>query len=161
NGAVNGGARIMTVDHTRVGDDGTASASAAPITVTINNLTFAGAATTLAEGGALQNNGDTVTLQTTHFENNSDTGAQGGADHTLGCTLPIRQSSFVNNSTVSYGGAVEFSGGRGTIENSTFSGNKTTSAGLGGGGAVDIFSGATVTLANNTFSGNTTAAAAF
>src|SRR5262249_18282876 len=161
NGATNGGARIMTVDHTAARDDGTGSFNpATPITVVINNLTFAGAATTTlldGAGGALRNIGDNVTLQATDFENNSDTLADDGAVRSNGGTLTIRQSSFVNNSSAFSGGAVGFSGGTGTVENSTFTGNKTT--GAGGGGAIDIFDGATVTVANNTISGNSTATA--
>ena len=97
----------------------------------LNSLTLInGRPSTIVNGGAILNRG-TLTVTQSTFDGNMTTvaGAGGGAIFNLGTSsvATIQNSTFVNGES-SNGGAL-YNLGTLTVDNSTFAGNKTTSAG--------------------------------
>ena len=98
-------------------------------------------------GGVLYNTG-TASITDSTFENNS--AYNGGAIANAGGNLYIEGSNFNNNSTSEgNGGALNLTGGKTTVSDTTFSGNSATS----NGGAINV-SGGENTFTNTTFSRN-------
>ncbi len=151
----------------------------------ISGLTFQGGLETsdIYGGGAILAGGGpncSLTLTNCIFQNNAisptaintgGTNSGGAVEFNGGGSLIINNCQFINNTVPKgEGGAVRYflenllSAGNGvcTITNSTFTGNSTTGAGVGDGGALAISAqgrlvgGVTlaVTVNNNTFTGN-------
>src|SRR4051812_7164740 len=105
-------------------------------------------------GGAINSAGN-LTIVGSKFENNQASNS-GGAIYVggSGAQTIIRDSWFTGNSVQAGGGAIQNQALM-TIDNSTFSGNQTSTSGSGSGGAIDNNGGGDLTITNSTFSGNT------
>jgi hypothetical protein len=120
----------------------------ADVTVTIRQVTLTHGASTLDQGGAIQNQGD-LTLQDTLVSSNNAGQAGGGLMNFPGSTALIERCAFLNNTTNR--GAGIFNQGTLTVHDTTFSGNTSFK---GGGGVFNVQT-ATASILNCTFSGNT------
>lgn len=108
------------------------------------------------EGSAVYVSNSNVSLQSVTVKNHQS--KEGAVMVKAGAILTAISTSFDNNASTNGGGAVKVQGStsKATIENSSFTGNKATSANAeyGVGGAIFV-NDADVTLNNNVYSTNT------
>ncbi len=114
-----------------------------------------------ANGGAVYAAGVEFTAENTTFSNNTATTASGAVGVTSEAeTVTVTNCNFTSNSATRHAGAFQNMGGENTeitITGGTFSGNKTTESGNGGGGAITFRNtGTTMLIDGVTFTGNTT-----
>ena len=99
-------------------------------------------------GGAIANAGGNLYIEGSNFNNNSTSEGNGGALNLTGGKTTVSDTTFSGNSATSNGGAINVSGGENTFTNTTFSRNDADN---GGGIAI---SGGSLTLNNSTISEN-------
>jgi hypothetical protein len=104
--------------------------------LTISNTSFINNAS-FADGGGIRSGGTTLTLNNSSFYGNSAS-SQGGGLSSSDTALAVTNCTFVNNTAGSQAGAIEAEpiGGKGTLTNTTITGNRATtgSSSLYGGG---------------------------
>jgi len=126
-------------------------------TLTINNSTISGNATTGNSGGGIVNDSGTLVLNDSTVSGNSTTSANrpGGGIANFGGTVTMDNSALDDNTATGDGGGIYNADGEGgppgplTLTNVTISGN--TAGGDGGG----LFMFGDGTITNTTVSGNT------
>lgn len=128
-------------------------------TTTINNLQISGGFSQTSAGGAIVvGSGHTLKINNSIVSNSragDDANAYGGGGiYNNGGTVYMKGCKVIRNAATYGGGFLNYSSGKMFVENSTFSENRSTSTG-GGGGAGENNGAATYLYINNsTFSNN-------
>ncbi|MBO7725252.1 MAG: hypothetical protein J6S40_02185, partial [Thermoguttaceae bacterium] len=160
NSAANGGAIYGSTDTiTITGTEftgNTATGHSGAIASTSGTLSLTDAVftnnTAGSYGGAVYGSG-TVTINDSTFTSNS-TGSYAGALMSAG-QLTVSGSTFASNTTGARGGAIWVYSGSAAVNDSTFTGNKTTAT-VSYGGAISGNGDSTITVDGSTFTDNST-----
>jgi CSLREA domain-containing protein len=126
---------------------------AAPVAVTLRDLTLAGGSVPTGLGGAVSSQEGDGELLFDRAAILSGAAVEGAGIDSAG-GLELRDSFLSGNHATGLGGAVRQSGGALIIRGSVLAGNEAD----GGGGAVNAFAGAPVEISLSTLNGNSSAA---
>ena len=143
---------------TSTNEDGGGIHYASDATLTVDQSAIRGNVAEGDGGGIWASTGSSVIIQNSVIENNS--ASEGGAIRVFqtGSQLSVRSSTIANNDATIGGGISVADGAVALIDQSTISGNQTTTPGANrGGGGLFAFL-ASVTIENSTISGNQNAA---
>jgi CSLREA domain-containing protein len=152
----------VTLQGTTGGDGGLVSVSASGaglgVTLTLDHSTLQGNTTASGRGAGLTVSiaGGTLNVVDSTIAGNTEAGGErGGAIHVaVGGALNVTRSTIANN-TATFGGAISLESGAGVakVVSTTFSGNNTSSA-FNQGAAIYEFAATGLQLSYNTFAGS-------
>ena len=135
--------------------------------VVIDNTTVSGNSSPASNGlggGISEEGGGTITINQSTIENNTSGGSGGGITQEGGGAVTVTQSTIADNTSAQGGGIAEEGGDPPssaapafTLINDTITGNRATSAKLGGGGLLND-GGGTEVFVNTTVADNSAAA---